>query len=462
MPVYSFALPNASGSYYAYQTIMPDVLTRLSDAWGLYPFATEKAGNANYGWGGAMEHQTCSFYSPGFYTDWVIAHETGHQWWGDMITCCPLNHMWLNEGGASYTEPIYFESRDGQAAYFNYMQTQKYLGGGTVYVENIYEGLFDQNLVYDKASWVWHMLRGVLGDSTFFQFIDDYYHSPFQYACASTADFTWVLSNTVGENMTWYTDQWIYGEGSPNYEISWLCEQNLSKGGFDLTYFIEQVQTGGTYFKMPIKTTFETTGANLDTVIWNEGAGQAYQFWFADSVTNIIFDPQEWILRQLSVVPFTMHISTLTLPDGTNGVAYAETLNVVGGTPPYHWQFVGGDLPYGLAFDTATAVISGTPNWAATFYFTIKVTDTGTPEFTDARGYALTVNEPGAIYGDADGNGVINVGDVVYLIDYIFNGGPAPDPLWTGDCDCNGLVNIADVVYLINYVFGGGPPPGCP
>jgi hypothetical protein len=62
--------------------------------------------------------------------------------------------------------------------------------------------------------------------------------------------------------------------------------------------------------------------------------------------------------------------------------------------------------------------------------------------------------------GDADGNGIVNVSDAVYLIGYIFGGGEAPDPLLSGDADCNEIVNIADAVYLIAYIFGGGPEPG--
>lgn len=63
--------------------------------------------------------------------------------------------------------------------------------------------------------------------------------------------------------------------------------------------------------------------------------------------------------------------------------------------------------------------------------------------------------------GDANGDGVINSADVVYLINYLFADGPAPDPLWIGDANCDGVVNSADVVHLINYLFAGGPPPGC-
>lgn len=63
-------------------------------------------------------------------------------------------------------------------------------------------------------------------------------------------------------------------------------------------------------------------------------------------------------------------------------------------------------------------------------------------------------------FGDSDDNGVVNISDVVYLIAYIFGGGPHPIPITLiGDADCSGFVNISDAVYLIAYIFGGGPPP---
>jgi hypothetical protein len=68
------------------------------------------------------------------------------------------------------------------------------------------------------------------------------------------------------------------------------------------------------------------------------------------------------------------------------------------------------------------------------------------------------------ICGDADGSGVVNISDAVYLIAYIFGGGLPPIPSLSGDVDCNGIVNISDAVYLIAYIFGGGPEPcaACP
>jgi hypothetical protein len=65
--------------------------------------------------------------------------------------------------------------------------------------------------------------------------------------------------------------------------------------------------------------------------------------------------------------------------------------------------------------------------------------------------------------GDADGEGTVDIADVVYLIAYIFSSGPAPMPLTAGDADCDGGITIADAVYLVAYIFSGGPAPcaGC-
>jgi hypothetical protein len=69
---------------------------------------------------------------------------------------------------------------------------------------------------------------------------------------------------------------------------------------------------------------------------------------------------------------------------------------------------------------------------------------------------------PSFIRGDANGDGVIELGDVVYIINYVYRGGDPPIPMEAGDCTCDGIVELGDIVYLINYLYRGGPPPGCP
>ncbi len=59
--------------------------------------------------------------------------------------------------------------------------------------------------------------------------------------------------------------------------------------------------------------------------------------------------------------------------------------------------------------------------------------------------------------GDADCNGTLSIGDAVFIISYIFGGGPESPVAGAADADCSGAVSIGDAVYLINFIFGGGP-----
>ncbi len=78
------------------------------------------------------------------------------------------------------------------------------------------------------------------------------------------------------------------------------------------------------------------------------------------------------------------------------------------------------------------------------------------------QGACVTVGSP-AVCGDANGDGGVDISDAVYLIAYIFSGGPAPSPYSTGEVNCDGSIDISDAVYLISYIFSGGPAPcaGC-
>ena len=67
------------------------------------------------------------------------------------------------------------------------------------------------------------------------------------------------------------------------------------------------------------------------------------------------------------------------------------------------------------------------------------------------------------VWGDANGNGEVEMGDVVYLVNYLYKGGPEPDPPASGDPNNDCVIDLGDIVYLLNYLFRGGPAPlqGC-
>ncbi len=61
--------------------------------------------------------------------------------------------------------------------------------------------------------------------------------------------------------------------------------------------------------------------------------------------------------------------------------------------------------------------------------------------------------------GDVDSDNKVSISDAVYMINWIFASGTAPNPVVAGDLNCSGIANISDVVLLINYIFSGGVPP---
>ncbi|MDH4223578.1 MAG: dockerin type I domain-containing protein [candidate division Zixibacteria bacterium] len=69
--------------------------------------------------------------------------------------------------------------------------------------------------------------------------------------------------------------------------------------------------------------------------------------------------------------------------------------------------------------------------------------------------------ESGFERGDANYDGDLSASDVIYLVNYLFKGGPYPQPLPAGDANCDGEITVSDTIYLINFLFKGGPSPGC-
>ena len=92
-----------------------------------------------------------------------------------------------------------------------------------------------------------------------------------------------------------------------------------------------------------------------------------------------------------------------------------------------------------------------------TLYYMVSATDFSGNE-SDPSGEASAARY---IAGDANADGIINVADIVYLVNYLYRGGSEPSPAESGDATCDGIVNVADVVFLVNYLYRGGVPPAC-
>ncbi|GEM_PF-244965 len=306
--------------------VTASMIAAYATRFGEYPFMNEKYGMAIFPWGGAMEHQTMTSYGAGLITgnhifDWIIAHELSHQWFGDMITMRSWHHIWLNEGFASYAEALWAEETGGSTGYHNYMASQDpgYFSG-TVFVQdttNMNE-LFS-NTVYDKGSWVLHMLRGVLGDSLFFASLKSYASDPnFAYGNAVTEDFRDVCERVSGMDLDWFFNQWVYNGGRPFYLYSWTTTSSPP-----YQTFLNIQQQNNFPFKMPLQ--IRLTGLGLDTTftVWDSLFTQQFAFITDTPPTDLQVDPDDWVLKHLTEGQvYTVDGTVIDLAD-SSGMAFA-------------------------------------------------------------------------------------------------------------------------------------------
>ncbi len=271
-----------------------DMIEIFNAAYGDYPFSNEKYGMAQFGWGGAMEHQTCS--SMGNSGENTIAHELAHQWWGDLVTCSDFHHIWINEGFATYSEAIYWGAKNGEDAYHTHMAYKDRDYYGSIYRNNLSDvwEIFDY-IVYGKGAWVLHMLRHVMGDDTFFETLAQY-RDTYQFSHASTEDFQAVAEAVWGQDMEWFFNQWIYGSGKPDYRWWWSATQQNDFGATEIRIHIDQIQEKGIpIFKMPIDLRFEGNGFDTTMVIWDSLKSQDFTINLDFPPNTVAFDEQIWI-----------------------------------------------------------------------------------------------------------------------------------------------------------------------
>ncbi|MGD8306302.1 MAG: M1 family aminopeptidase [Ignavibacteria bacterium] len=310
MQIHFYSFPGNYDQYYQINEKVKNMISCYADLFGEYPFVDEKYGQADFLWGGGMEHQTCTSY--GTWNESLFAHEIAHQWWGDMITCDNFQHIWLNEGFASYAEALWFEYAYPQFTASHYQTTyQMYLGPGTVIVENPeFENIFDSGLSYNKGSWVLHMLRHIVGDGVFFNILQAYYNSPeHKYGTATTEDFQLLCEQLSGMDLGKFFHQWIYEEGYPQYFHFW--DWNQTGSDYEINLEIRQEQSNYIFW-MPIDVTVTTVSGETTFVVWDSLQSQLFQLTVSSEPINIELDKDDWILKTIR--------ETFTNPTFDNGI----------------------------------------------------------------------------------------------------------------------------------------------
>jgi len=290
-------------SDFAYATYTAkQCLPKFSELFGDYPFIREQYSQTQCG-GGGMENQTNTFIG----SNWnqLVAHELGHHWFGDHVTCGSWQHIWLNEGFANYMQFIFVQNFNSGLInahlqyYLNLITSE---AGGSVFVSDTTNPtrVFDSRLTYAKGGYAVHMLRGILGDSLFFKGLRQYLNDPVvANGFATTADLERNLEQISGKNLRSFFQKWIYGEGYANYSATWSQNRNnWAKVQINQTTSNPSVA----FYDMPVQLQFRNSSKDTTVTINNQLNGEVFWVNPGFAADTMLIDPNYWILAKDRVV----------------------------------------------------------------------------------------------------------------------------------------------------------------
>jgi len=222
---------------------------------GTYPFYQDgyKLVETPY-WG--MEHQSCVSYGNDYKKnkwnfDFIIVHESAHEWFGNSLSCVDPAEMWIHESFTTYAEALYMECHYGYESYVNYLKSQK----GNIENKEPMIGPYDvyfhgrkDNDIYYKGSWMLHTLRSVIdNDSTWFALLLEL-NFRYQKSNVTTASIIHFFNTYSKRNFSPFFKQYLYGKDIPEFDYK-IVEK---EGRQELHYRWRNTIKG---FEMPIKMT---------------------------------------------------------------------------------------------------------------------------------------------------------------------------------------------------------------
>jgi len=279
---------------------------------------------------GGMEHTTCTTQTDACLIDrragldhdldLLVAHELAHQWFGDLVTCAEWPHAWLNEGFATYFEVLFQEHDKGRAeadyemlanarAYFDEdarryrrpIVCRTYVDPWTI---------FDRHL-YEKGSWVLHMLRRELGDDLWWKAVG-HYLGKHRDSSVQTQDLVLAIEEATGRNLQSFFDQWVYRAGHPVLRARFSYDTKLKRGSLWL------LQTQGVDDANPafrFRAHVRATGRGWTRDFFEDVKDKEHRFTWAlpGEPLNVEFDPDFVLLKRIALAkPAPMWLYQLT------------------------------------------------------------------------------------------------------------------------------------------------------
>jgi aminopeptidase N len=233
-----------------------------------------------------MEHQTAIAYGSGFknnrMNNYLIIHETAHEWWGNSVTAPDYAEVWLQEGFATYSEALYAERINGYDAYLSLLQLysffiknkQPVVGPRDVNYWNYKDGD-----VYMKGALTLFSLRNAVNDDKLFFDIIKTFYQTHKYSTAHTSEFVSLVNEKTGQDYSAFFQQYLYHRECPNLEYT---SYKTGKNEYCFAYKLSNTIPG---FKMPIQ-------VNVDGKTTKLTATDSLQYFYSPSDVSFDFQHQ--------------------------------------------------------------------------------------------------------------------------------------------------------------------------
>jgi peptidase M1-like protein len=265
-----------------------------------------------------------------------IAHETSHQWWGDVVTWRSYRDQWLSEGFANYSAILYTAFREDKKSAAELLRGYRrslllppvtLTGVGKGRLEDIGPLVLGhrldtsatlgayQFLIYNKGALVLRMLHFLFTDPTsgddqaFFNLMKDFVNS-YAGRAASTSDFVSIVNQRISQTalgkrynvtgLNWFFLQWVYGTGLPAYELDYNI-QPQPDGSAVLQGTLSQDDVRDDWI-MPLPMVMEfSKGRSAHGVVWAHGKQAAVKVHLSEQPTKVELDPEHWVLSSSTV-----------------------------------------------------------------------------------------------------------------------------------------------------------------
>jgi aminopeptidase N len=311
IPVQSWVYPqDRDKGFFDYAPAAP-ILAFFDSLVGPYPY--EKLANVQsktrYG---GMENAGNIFYNEkaihgkkNLDMERLVAHEIGHQWFGNSVTEKDWPHVWLSEGFATYLADVYVEHAYGTGRMGEYLQKErkevfdfaKENPALPVVVAQTTDlmALLNPNS-YQKGAWILHMLRQRVGDEAFWRGLRTYY-GRYRNANAVTDDFRQVMEEASGKDLSGFFKQWLYTPGYPKLTGTWAYDATQKE------LVVQLRQQAGSVYSLPLELGFYDAAGKLlgKETLQMDGAEKTFRIKTTGAPANVVADPDTEVLAEVEL-----------------------------------------------------------------------------------------------------------------------------------------------------------------